>query len=279
MHKNKNLIVIAGPTASGKTLKAIEMALNKSIEIFSADSRQIYKELHIGVAKPTMNELKLVNHHFINHISIQDIYNAGTYEEEFNQKINTYFQSNDEAILVGGTGFYIQAAIHGLDSFPEVPENILEELDKEYISFGLEPLTEELKVKDFDTFNTIDIKNSRRVLRALSVIRASGKKFSELKSGNKKEKKFNIEYHYIDLPRDQLYERINQRVEDMIHIGLIDEVKSLLPYKHLKSMQTVGYQELFAFFDGHISKEKAIDQIKQNTRNYAKRQVTWFKKF
>lgn len=278
-YKNRNLIVIAGPTASGKTSRAIEIAMKKNIEIFSADSRQIYKELNIGVAKPSPEELKLVKHHFIDHISIQQSYNAGKYEEEFNEYITEYFKSNEEAVLVGGTGFYIQAAIHGLDPFPEIPVEVIFTLNEEYVNHGLELLIEELKQKDVETYHSIDLNNSRRVLRALAVIRGSGKKFSEMKSGLRKEKKFNVEFHYIDIPRDQLYGRINHRVDLMMQQGLLEEVKGLLAFQHLKSLQTVGYQEFFPYFKGEFSLENAIEKIKQNSRNYAKRQVTWFRKF
>jgi tRNA dimethylallyltransferase len=279
MNKSNELIVISGPTASGKTAKALEIASKYNAQIFSADSRQLYHELNIGVAKPSLEELNSIRHHFINHISISEHYDAGLYEEQIISKLNEYFIENSVAVLVGGTGFYIQAVTHGLDAFPDVDKSIVDELEAEFHINGLSDLVAELKTKDEATFHKIDLQNSRRVIRALSVIRATGLPFSNFKSGIRKERNFNINYQYLDIDRAILYKRIDDRVDQMIVDGLEEEVKKLLPLRHLKALASVGYQEFFNYFDGEISYEEAIEKIKQNSRNYAKRQVTWFRRF
>lgn len=279
MDKSKELIVIAGPTASGKTKRAIEMAEQLQCDIFSADSRQIYKELNIGVAKPNAEELDRVKHHFINHISIHEEYNAGRYELEMDKALGDYFQLHDKAILVGGTGLYITAVLEGLDDFPAVDKAIKIDLETDWLNGKQEKMLEELKANDLETYLSIDKENSRRVIRALSVMRSSGKKFSAFKSSATKQHDYNITKIYIDLPREQLYERINQRVDNMMKEGLLEEVKSLLPYQHIQALQTVGYTELFHYFNGIYTLNEAVDKIKQHSRNYAKRQVTWFNKY
>lgn len=279
MDKSKELIVIAGPTASGKTKRAIELAEQFHCDIFSADSRQIYKELNIGVAKPTPDELIKVKHHFINHISIHEEYNAGRYELEVDNALNEYFQNHDKAILVGGTGLYITAVLEGLDDFPAVDKDIKLGLETDWLNGKQELILEELKLKDFETYQSIDKENSRRVIRALSVIRSSGKKFSAFKSSEKKQHEFKVTKNYMDMPREELYERINQRVDEMMEEGLLEEVKNLLPFQHIQALQTVGYSELFNYFNGIYSLDEAVDKIKQHSRNYAKRQMTWFNKY
>ncbi len=279
MNKSNKLIVIAGPTASGKTAKALKLAQKHDAEIFSADSRQLYLEMNIGVAKPSMAELDSAKHHFINHISVTQHYDVGIYEDEIIKSLDNYFINNETAILVGGTGLYIKAVTHGLDSFPDVNDKIVNELEKEFENNGLENLLEELKQKDTLSYNTLDLQNSRRVLRALGIIRQTGLPFSHFKSGERKERNFEIEYHYIDLERDILYERINKRVDIMLENGLEAEARSLLQLRKYKALETVGYQELFKYFDGEYNYNEAVEKIKQNSRNYAKRQVTWFKRF
>lgn len=279
MDKSKELIVIAGPTASGKTKRAIELAEQLQCDIFSADSRQIYKELNIGVAKPTPDELSKIKHHFINHISIHEEYNAGKYELEMDKALDAYFQVNDKAILVGGTGLYITAVLEGLDDFPAVDKNIRLGLETDWLNGKQENILEELKSKDLETYQSIDKENSRRVIRALSVINSSGKKFSSFKSAVKKQHDFKITKIYMDVPREELYEKVNQRVDEMMKEGLLEEVKSLLPFQHIQALQTVGYTELFNYYNGTFSLDEAVDKIKQHSRNYAKRQVTWFSKY
>lgn len=279
MDKTKELIVIAGPTASGKTSLAIELALQYGCEIFSADSRQVYSELNIGVAKPTPDQLSMVPHHLIGHISIHQAYDTGIYENEAINLLDAYFQDHDKAILVGGTGLYIQAVIHGLDSFPPIEEKIKSELKQEYDRDGLEALLWELKDKDVHSYHNLDIQNPRRVLRALEVIRQTGKPFSSFKLGGGKARPFKVDFRFLNPERDLLYHAINNRVDDMMANGLLDEVTALFPFREVQALQTVGYAELFDYLGGTLTLDEAVDKIKQHTRNYAKRQVTWFKKF
>jgi tRNA dimethylallyltransferase len=279
MSKSNELIVIAGPTASGKTAKALDLAVKYGAEIFSADSRQLYKELNIGVAKPTTAELEIVKHHFINHISVSEHYDAGLYEEQVIEALNHYFKNNEKALLVGGTGLYIQAVIHGLDAFPPVDQAIIDDLNQAYLTNGLADLVEEIRIKDEITYKNIDLQNSRRVIRALSIIRASGQPFSKFKNGARKKRNFMVNYNYIDIDRQILYEKINLRVDNMVAAGLEDEVRNLISYKKYKALDSVGYKEFFNYFEGIYNYEEAIDKIKQHSRNYAKRQMTWFKAF
>ncbi|MBK8699661.1 MAG: tRNA (adenosine(37)-N6)-dimethylallyltransferase MiaA [Saprospiraceae bacterium] len=279
MHKSKELIIIAGPTASGKSALAVDVALEHQAEVFSADSRQIYRELNIGVAKPTEAEMLGVHHHFIGHTSIHELYDAGTFEQEAIRALEQYFQNGDSAVMAGGTGFYLKAITHGLDFFPAIDESVNAALAEELSEKGLAPLCLELQQKDKLTFDSIDLNNARRVLRALSVIRSTGKPFSAFKKGERKERPFAIRYHYIDLPREILYARIDDRVDRMIAAGLLEEARSLFPHRGLKALETVGYQELFDHFEGQCTLDDAVDKIKQHSRNYAKRQVTWFKKY
>ena len=279
MDKNKKLIVIGGPTASGKTALAVKLALELGAEVFSADSRQIYRELNIGVARPTAEEMQGIPHHFINCVSIHEDYSVGRYEAELLAALDTNYQNRDTAILVGGTGLYLKAITHGIDSFPDIPEEINVQLQTEWETSGLDPLTEELLQKDPATHATLDLQNPRRVLRALAVIRATGQPFSAFKSGENKERPFSIDYHILQPDRDQLYDRINRRVDHMMELGLLEEARALYPFRHLKALETVGYSELFAYFDGACTLQEAIDKIKQHTRNYAKRQTTWFRRY
>ncbi len=279
MGKSNELIVIAGPTASGKTDMAMELAIKHKAEIFSADSRQLYNELNIGVAKPTLEELAGVKHHFINHISVTQHYDAGMYEEEVILALDLYFKSNEKAILVGGTGLYIQAVLDGLDAFPPIAQSIVDELDEELANEGLAQLNEELKIKDLLTYDAIDLHNSRRVLRALSVIRSTGQPFSYFKNGLPKKRNFSTNYNFINIERTILYDRINLRVNKMITEGLENEVKNLLDFKQYKALDSVGYKEFFKYFDGEYNYNEAVEKIKQHSRNYAKRQITWFKNF
>jgi tRNA dimethylallyltransferase len=275
---DKYLIVIAGPTASGKTALAIELAKYFNAEIISADARQFFKEMNIGTAKPSEEELSAVKHHFINSHSIQDAYSVGDYEKDVISLLADYYKEKNIAILAGGSGLYIRAICEGVDKYPEVPEEIRAELQESYQQYGIEILQKELEKCDPDYFKKVDIQNPHRLIRAIEVFRASGKPFSSFQKNDKIKRPFQIIKIGLSWEREKLYERINLRVDQMIENGLEEEARSLFGLKHLNALQTVGYQELFSFFENKISREEAISLIKQNTRNYAKRQMTWFRK-
>lgn len=278
-NKNKFLVIIGGPTAVGKS--AVSMSLAKAFNsvIFSADSRQLYKEMNIGTAKPSEYELNKIKHYFINHISIFDNYSVGHYEKEIEVALNDYFLNNDIAIVCGGTGLYLRAILEGLDEFPEIPISVTDNLDKIFKDGGLISLQEELQLKDPEYYNTVDLCNHRRIMRALAVNAASGVKYSSyLKNKKQKQLSFNVIQILLELPREDLYRRINLRVENMMEDGLLEEAKSLIAFREYQSLQTVGYQELFKFLDGEYTLPDAVNYIKQNSRHYAKRQITWFKK-
>lgn len=277
-NKGKILITIAGPTAVGKTDLTLTLAKRYNSHIFSADSRQLYKELNIGTAKPSQAELSLVEHHFINHVSIEDEYNVSMYENEIGVLFKSYFESHDFGILSGGTGMYIKAALEGLDYFPDVDEKIKSFYESKLEDNGLKSLQDELKARDPIYAQDVDISNSRRLIRALSVIESSGQTFSSFLN-QKKEKQHPFRSINICLvrDRDELYSRINARVDQMMERGLLDEVKKLVKWQSLKSMQTVGYSELFKYLNGEVSRPEALELIKRNSRRYAKRQMTWFR--
>ncbi len=278
MSVKKKLIIIGGPTASGKTDCAIQLAQHFGTEILSADSRQFYKEMSIGTAKPQLSDLAKVKHHFISNLSIHDAYSVGDFERDALAVLETIFEKHDMAILVGGTGLYIRAVCEGLDEFPEVLPHIRNEFEDIFKNEGIEPLQKLLQEVDYEYFTQVDMGNPMRLIRALSVWKASGQPFSSFRSGNKVERNFTPIYIALDLPREVLYDRINRRVDLMMTEGLLEEAKSLHPFKHLNALQTVGYTELFAHFDGEMTLDEAVDKIKQHTRNYAKRQMTWFRK-
>jgi tRNA dimethylallyltransferase len=278
MSVKKKLIIIGGPTASGKTDCAIQLAQHFGTEILSADSRQFYKEMSIGTAKPQLSDLAKAKHHFIGNLSIHDAYSVGDFERDALAVLDTIFETHDTAIMVGGTGLYIRAVCEGLDVFPEVPLPIRDEFEAIFENEGIEPLQKLLQEVDYEYFIKADIHNPMRLIRALSVWKVSGKPFSSFRLGNKVERNFTPIYIALDLPREVLYDRINRRVDLMMAEGLLEEAKSLYPFKHLNALQTVGYSELFAHFDGEMTLEEAVDKIKQHTRNYAKRQMTWFRK-
>ncbi|MCO5260765.1 MAG: tRNA (adenosine(37)-N6)-dimethylallyltransferase MiaA [Crocinitomicaceae bacterium] len=273
----KELIVIGGPTASGKTALSIALAKEWKTVILSADSRQFYKEMTIGTAKPSEQEMDGIQHFFINSHSITDEVNAARFAKEAEWLLKQLFQQHDKVILVGGSGMFIDALCYGLDDIPHSP-TIQAELNETVQANGLDQLLEELKEKDCEYYQTVDRNNPVRIIRALEVIRLTGLPYSSLRKGKRKENDFSIHYFAIDVPRELLYERINKRVDIMIDNGLEQEAKALIPYQHLKSLQTVGYSEWFDFFNGKISKEECISLIKQNSRRYAKRQITWFKR-
>lgn len=273
----KKLIVVGGPTASGKTGLAILLAQHFNTEILSADSRQCYRELNIGVAKPYPGELELVPHHFINSHSIEDEVSAGIYERYAMNCLEELFKKYDKVICVGGTGMYLKALCEGIDEMPIVDPKVDEEILASYKANGIEWLQNELRTADPDFIQIGEIQNPARMLRALSFIRSNGQSILAFRTQEKKPRNFDIIRYAIDLDRDELYNRINYRVDDMMHDGLYDEVESLLPYQDLKSLNTVGYTELFDYFNDKSTIEESIDKIKQHTRNYAKRQITWFK--
>jgi tRNA dimethylallyltransferase len=274
---NKYLIVVAGPTAIGKTAVAIKIAQHFSTEILSADSRQFYKELNIGVARPSIAELATIKHHFIGHISINDTYTAGDFEKAALNKLEQLFQKHDIVVLAGGSGLFINALLNGLDNLPR-DEKIRETLNTRQVNEGIEALAKQLKTLDIDEYNSISLSNPRRIIRSLEICLASGEKASTLKKQNTLPRNFSPIKIALNTDRQLLYTKINNRVDIMLKNGLIDEVQHLLPYKHLNALQTVGYKELFEYFEGELDLEKAIELIKQHTRNYAKRQLTWFRK-
>jgi tRNA dimethylallyltransferase len=273
----KSLIVICGPTAAGKTALAIDVAKHFQTEILSADSRQFYREMTIGTAKPTEQELAAVTHHFINNLSIQDTYTAGDYEKEALIVLDEIFKTHDVALMVGGSGLFIKAVCEGFDTFQK--EDAADEAVIERIkAMPLADMQVEVAKLDPEYYDKVDKQNPRRLQRALEVIYATGRKYSEQRTGEKVERDFNIIKIGVELSREQLYERINHRVDEMMAAGQWQEAEALYPYRHLQPLQTVGYQEIFDAIDGKLTKAEAIEKIKQNTRRYAKRQMTWFKK-
>lgn len=272
----KTLIVIAGPTAVGKTALSIELAKHYSCPVISADSRQFYKEMSIGTAKPSAEEMQGVTHYFINNISIQDTYNVGQYERDAIDCLEELFKKHDTLILVGGSGLYINAVMNGVDEFEEIPLEIREKLIKDYEEKGLDFLQEELKTRDEVYYNQVDLNNPQRIMRALEVCIHTQKPYSGFRKKEKKERSFTTINLLINTNREALYSKINERVDVMMAQGLLDEVKNLYPYKHLNALNTVGYKELFDFIDSKLTLEEATNLIKQNTRRYAKRQLTWF---
>ncbi len=274
----KTLISIVGPTAIGKTSLAIDLAKLYRTEIISADSRQFYKEMCIGTAVPSKEELKQAKHHFIQNKSIQDTYTVGDFEKEALQTLTELFIKYDVVVMVGGSGLYVDAINRGLDQFPDVPTDVRNSLNNLFKKEGISPLQEELKEKDPEYYHQVDLENPVRLIRALGVCRVSNKPYSSFLNKEKTARNFNTITIGIDAPRDIVYDRINQRVDVMIQEGLVEEVEKLLPYKNLNALKTVGYSELFSYLENKCTLEEAIDQIKMNTRRFAKRQGTWFKK-
>lgn len=278
MQGEKYLITIVGATAIGKTALSIKLAQHYNAEIISCDSRQFYKEMRIGTAVPSTEELAQATHHFIQNRSIFDDYNVGQFERDALLKLEELYKNNHIAIMVGGSGLYVDAVIKGLDNFPEVNPHIREQLNQELIENGLSSLQNQLKALDKTSFETIAIDNPQRVIRALEICIGTGKPYSYYKNKPKATRHFTPIFIGIDAERDKIYNRINQRVEIMLENGLVDEVKKLHQHKHLNALQTVGYRELFRFLDDEITFDFAISEIKKNTRRFAKRQNTWFKK-
>ncbi len=274
----KRLYVLVGPTAVGKTSEAISLAKTLNTEILSADSRQFYKEMKIGVASPTEEELKLAKHHFIGHISVEDNYNVGLYEKDALGKIDTLFETYDTLVLTGGSGMYVDVVCNGIDNLPYVRKEIREELNDIFTTKGIIPLQEELREKDPEYYAKVDTQNHIRIIRALEVIRETSKPFSSFLTKKKTERDFEIIKFCLYMDREKLIERIHKRVDIMIEDGLEEEARSLYPFKDLPALNTVGYKEIFRYFDNEITLQQAIEDIKTNTRRYAKRQMTWFRK-
>lgn len=274
----KKIIVVLGPTASGKTKFAIELAKKNNTSIINADSRQVYKELKIGTAAPTLDEQSGIKHYCLGHVSIHDDYNAGLFEKDALAALEEIFKSNDIAIVCGGTGLYINALLYGFDELPETDKKLRSEIITLYETQGIFALQEKLKKLDSDYFEKIDQKNPQRLMRAIEICLQSGKKHSELITKSKKTRDFKVEKIGLELDREELYKRINLRVDDMMQKGLLNEVQALNEYKNLLALKTVGYTELFDYIEGKWDLDTATEKIKQHTRNYAKRQLTWFKK-
>lgn len=271
------LILIVGPTAVGKTTLCIDLAKKLNTDIISCDSRQFYKELSIGTAKPTAQEMQGVRHHLIDSHSIADYYSVGDFERDSLKILDKLFKEKEYVIMTGGSGLFVKAIIDGLDEMPEadlgIRQNLMERLENE----GVDVLAEELKNLDPIYAAQVDLKNSQRVVRALEVCIATGKPFTDFRRNTKTERPFEIVKIALDRPREELYQRINQRVNLMLANGLIDEVKSVAQYRQQNALQTVGYKEVFDYLDGTISYEMMVELIKRNSRRYAKRQMTWFK--
>ncbi|WP_231462617.1 tRNA (adenosine(37)-N6)-dimethylallyltransferase MiaA [Pedobacter sp. Leaf132] len=276
--KSKTLVVIVGPTAIGKTALAIHVAQHFKTEIVSADSRQFFREMEIGTAKPDGNELSAAKHHFINSHSVKEFFSTGDFEQSALKVIDGIFQEHDIAIMVGGSGLYINALINGLDEMPEIDLAIRAKLNHQFETEGLESIQNQLKAYDPEYFDKVDQNNPQRMIRGLEVFLSTGEKLSSMLSATKKERPFNIIKIGLNTDRALLYNRINERVDKMMESGLVDEVKSLIEYKNLNALNTVGYSEIFDFMDGKISLDEAISAIKQNTRRFAKRQLTWFRR-
>lgn len=283
--KNFNtLIIVVGTTAIGKTTKAIELAKYYNCEIISCDSRQFFKEMTIGTAVPSKEELEAVPHHFIQNKSIFESYNVGDFEREALEKLDELFQKNPVQIMVGGSGLYVDAIVKGFDDFPEIDPSVREEIKKEYKQKGIAFLQQKLKENDSFYYEKIEsenpqtLENPQRMMRFVEVSVGSGKPYSSFLNKKKNTRNFKTILVGLEAEREIIYERINQRVDVMIKNGLLEEARKLYPHKHLNALQTVGYRELFDSFDGKITLETAVEEIKKNTRRFAKRQLTWFKR-
>lgn len=274
----KTLIIIAGPTASGKTAFAIKMAQALNTVILSADSRQFYKEMSIGTAAPTEEELSQVKHYFVHHISIEDKYDVADYERDALQLLDKLFKTHDNVIMTGGSGLFIDAVCNGIDAMPDVEPEIREKVQRLYDEGGLKALQDEAQRLDPEYFTIVDQQNPRRLQRALEVCYQTGKPFSSFRSGNAVQRDFAIKKYALLWERQALIERIDRRVDLMMEQGLLDEARSLYPKRHLNALNTVGYKELFAYFDGQCTLDEAVEQIKIHTRQYAKRQMTWLRR-
>ena len=278
MAKNKTLIVIAGPTAIGKTALAITLAQHFRTEIISADSRQFFKEMSIGTAKPHADELAAAKHHFIDSHSINTFFSTGDFEKQALGLLDEIFTRHDLAIMVGGSGLYLDAVTKGLDELPDTDMEIRNQLNQLFETEGLEPIKAQLEAADPEYYAKVDQANTQRLIRGLEFFLSTGKKVSSFLTNSKKERSFNIIKIGLNMERPLLYERINHRVDVMLEQGLLEEVKSLIEFRELNALKTVGYAELFDYLDGTVTYDTAVDKIKQNTRRFAKRQLTWFRR-
>ena len=278
MSLNKTLIVVVGPTAIGKTALAITLANHFNTEIISADSRQFFKEMAIGTAKPDAEELAAAKHHFIDSHSVSQLFSTGDFEVEALKTIDNILCNHNTAIMVGGSGLYINAVVNGLDEMPEIDLSIREKLNKQFETEGINAIQTQLAEYDPEYFAKVDQQNPQRMIRGLEVFLSTGQKLSSMLSATKKQRPFNIVKIGLNTDRAVLYDRINLRVDKMMELGLLDEVKSLLPYRKFNALNTVGYAELFDYVDGKVDLETAVSAIKQNTRRFAKRQLTWFRR-
>ncbi len=276
--KNNYLIVVIGPTAIGKTALAIKIAQHFNCEIISCDSRQFFKEMTIGTAVPSKEELVSAPHHFIQNISIKNSFSVGDFEREAIALLEDLFKKNNIQVMVGGSGLYVNAVIEGLDDFPDINPSIREQLNKQLLTEGLEFLQKQLKEVDPVHYQNVALDNPQRVIRALEVSLGTGKPYSSFLNKKKNTRNFTPIIVGLEAERQAMYDRINKRVDIMLEAGLLQEAESLLPYKNYNALQTVGYRELFDYFDNKTSFEVAIEEIKKNTRRFAKRQITWFKR-
>jgi len=274
----KYLIVIVGPTAVGKTSMGITLAQQFNTEIISADSRQLYKQMELGTAKPSLQERSMAKHHFVDVLTIEQTYNAGQFADDALLLLETLFKNNSIVLVVGGSGLYVKALCEGMDEMPEISKEIRENLNREKLERGLGDLIEELKKSDPTYYDMVDLKNPQRVIRALEVIRTTGRPYSSFRNQTQTKRPFEIIKIGLELPREQLYDRINLRMDYMIRDGLFAEAEKLMPHRQHNALQTVGYSEIYGYLDGSYDKEEAIRLLKRNSRRYAKRQLTWFKK-
>ncbi|GGI58395.1 tRNA (adenosine(37)-N6)-dimethylallyltransferase MiaA [Winogradskyella haliclonae] len=276
--RSKTLISIVGPTGIGKTALSIKLAYCFNTEIISSDSRQFFKEMTIGTAVPSEEELSSAKHHFIQHISINDIYNVGQFEKDAMRLLEQLFKKHDVVIMVGGSALYSNALINGLDEFPEVAIDIRQSLNKKLQTEGINSLQQQLKILDKKSYETIAIDNPQRLIRALEICLGTGKPYSSFLSNSKRKRPFETISIGIKADRETIYNRINQRVDIMLENGLLNEAKALQKHKDLNALNTVGYKELFKYFEGEWTLDFAVSEIKKNTRRFAKRQLTWYRK-
>jgi len=275
---NKSLIVILGPTAVGKTKISIDLAQKLSCSIISADSRQLFKEMSIGTAKPSKDEMEGVRHYFVNDRSIEEDFSAGVFEKESLKVLEDELLENDVCIMTGGSGLYIDAVCLGLNDFPKVEPSVREDLNRLFIEGGVTSLYQELLQVDPEYAKEIEANNSQRIIRALEIYRSSNQKYSSFRTGMNSHRDFKIHFIGLELPREELYSRINARMDGMIDQGLFEEALRLIKYRHKNALQTVGYNEIFMYEDGVVDKQEAVRLLKRNSRRYAKRQMTWFKR-
>lgn len=273
---NNTLIVLLGPTGAGKTDIAVELALSAGLEIISADSRQFYRELNIGTAAPSEEQLKLVKHHFVQFIPVTEYYSSSIYERDVLAVLSKLFLKNKSAILAGGSGMYIDAVTKGIDEIPDTDPEIREKYNRLYLENGIESLRIALKRLDPDHYSKVDLRNHKRIIRALEICETAGRPYSTFLNRQPVQRSFNIVKIGLNMEREELYDRINRRVDMMFKNGLEEEARSLMPFRHLNALNTIGYRELFDYFDGTITLGKAVELIKRNSRRYAKRQLTWW---